>query len=341
MKVDWPENLGASVGAIIQKPEGKLERALTTLEEGESWLLEPKKLDSTGRLWSPGIKVGVKPGSFTHLTEVFGPVLGIMRAKDLSEAIKLQNAPDYGLTAGIHSLDDDEVLSWLENVNNGNLYVNRGITGAIVQRQPFGGFKRSSVGSGLKAGGSSYLTQFGSWSNTPSVSKLSDAAFLKMAKASDDKAWKELFAPKELDGGDLEVEGNYRRFLPANLIVRVGSTATKRDVDRVLLAIARSGFKVPVSVAPGYQGKVTYENQIIESGADFEKRVVNEPSLGLRIWQLGSNEGWVRKARTKPDIHVITGEVLVSGRLTGLNLVREQAVSITQHRFGALQPRIL
>jgi len=341
MKVDWPENLGASIGAVIQKPEGKLERALTTLEEGESWLLEPKKLDSTGRLWSPGIKIGVRPGSFTHLTEVFGPVLGIMRAKDLSEAIKLQNAPDYGLTAGIHSLDEDEVLTWLENVNNGNLYVNRGITGAIVDRQPFGGFKRSSVGSGLKAGGSSYLTQFGSWSNPAATAKLSDAAFLKAAKASDDKAWKELFAPKELDGGDLEVEGNYRRYLPANLIVRVGSTATKKDVDRVLLAIRRSGFKVPVSVAPGYQGKLVYEHQVIESGADFEKRIVNEPSLGLRIWQLGANEGWVRKARTKPDIHVITGEVLVSGRLTGLNLVREQAVSITQHRFGALQPRIL
>jgi hypothetical protein len=67
----------------------------------------------------------------------------------------------------------------------------------------------------------------------------------------------------------------------------------------------------------------------------------DEPSLGLRIWQLGSNEGWVRKARTKPDIHVITGEVLASGKLTGLNLVREQAVSITQHRFGALQEPIL
>ena len=109
----------------------------------------------------------------------------------------------------------------------------------------------------------------------------------------------------------------------------------------MLAAIKRSGFRVPVSVAPGFMGKVDYENKQVESGADFEKRVVNEPSLGLRIWQLGSNEGWVRKARTKADIHVITGGVLVSGRLTGLNLVREQAVSITQHRFGALQPRIL
>jgi RHH-type proline utilization regulon transcriptional repressor/proline dehydrogenase/delta 1-pyrroline-5-carboxylate dehydrogenase len=341
MKVDWPENLAASIGAVIQKPSGKLERALTTLEPGESWLLEPKKLDASGRLWRPGIKLGVASGSFFHMTEVFGPVLGIMRAKDLDQAIKYQNATDYGLTAGIHSLDTQEVLTWINSVNNGNLYVNRGITGAIVQRQPFGGFKRSSVGPGLKAGGSSYLTQFGSWTNPAATAKLSDAAFLKAAKASDDKAWKEIFAPKELDGGELEVEGNYRRYLPANLIVRVGSTATQRDVDRVLAAIKRSGFRVPVSVAPGFMGKVDYENKQLESGADFEKRIVNEPSLGLRIWQLGSNEGWVRKAKLKPDIHVITGEVLVSGRLTGLNLVREQAVSITQHRFGALQPRIL
>jgi RHH-type proline utilization regulon transcriptional repressor/proline dehydrogenase/delta 1-pyrroline-5-carboxylate dehydrogenase len=341
MKVDWPENLSASIGAVIQKPTGKLERALTTLEKGESWLLKPKKRDSTGRLWRPGIKLGVKPGSFFHMTEVFGPVLGIMKAKNLAEAIKLQNAPDYGLTAGVHSLDNDEVLTWIDGVNNGNLYVNRGITGAIVNRQPFGGFKRSAVGPGLKAGGSSYLTQFGTWSNPTATNKLTDATFLKAAKASDDKVWKELYAPAELDGGDLEVEGNYRRYLPANLIVRVGSTATKRDVERVLLAIRRSGFNVPVSVAPGFPNSMDYENQIVESSADFEKRVVNEPSLGLRIWQLGSNEGWIITARTKPDIHVITGEVLVSGRLTGLNLVREQSVSITQHRFGALQPRIL
>ena len=341
MKVDWPENLSASIGAVIQKPTGKLERALTTLEKGESWLLKPKKRDSTGRLWRPGIKLGVKPGSFFHMTEVFGPVLGIMKAKNLAEAIKLQNAPDYGLTAGIHSLDNDEVLTWIDSVNNGNLYVNRGITGAIVNRQPFGGFKRSAVGPGLKAGGSSYLTQFGTWSNVPATNKLTDAAFLKAAKVSDDKVWKELYAPAELDGGDLEVEGNYRRYLPANLIVRVSSTATKRDVDRVLLAIRRSGFNVPVSVAPGFPNSMDYENQIVESSADFEKRVVNDPSLGLRIWQLGSNEGWVITARTKADIHVITGEVLVSGRLTGLNLVREQSVSITQHRFGALQPSIL
>jgi RHH-type proline utilization regulon transcriptional repressor/proline dehydrogenase/delta 1-pyrroline-5-carboxylate dehydrogenase len=341
MKVDWPDNLAASIGAVIQKPTGKLERALTTLEAGESWLLEPKQLDSTGRLWSPGIKIGVKTGSFFHMTEVFGPVLGIMKARDLSEAIELQNAPDYGLTAGIHSLDNQEVLTWIDGVNSGNLYVNRGITGAIVRRQPFGGFKRSSVGPGLKAGGSSYLTQFGFWLNPPGTNQLSAASFLKAAKASDETAWKEIYAPKELDGGELEVEGNYRRYQPANLTVRVGATTLQKDLDRVVLAIKRSGFKVPLSVDPGFIGNLNYDQFERESSSAFEKRVVSEPSLGLRIWQLGPNENWVSKAKSKPDIHVISGEVLVCGKLTGLNLVREQAISITQHRFGALQEPLL
>ena len=80
-----------------------------------------------------------------------------MRAATLEEAIRLQNASAYGLTAGLHSLDPEELRTWLARVEAGNLYVNRGITGAIVRRQPFGGWKRSSVGAGTKAGGPNYL----------------------------------------------------------------------------------------------------------------------------------------------------------------------------------------
>ena len=341
MKVDWPENLGASIGAVIAPPQGKLLRALTELAPGESWLLEPKQLDATGRLWRPGIKIGVKQNSFFHKTEVFGPVLGLMKAKDLDHALEIQNATDYGLTAGIHSLDEAEILKWIDGVGNGNLYVNRGITGAIVNRQPFGGFKRSAVGAGLKAGGTSYLTQFGSWSNLPSTKKLTTAQFLKAAKASDEKWWSELYAPSKLNPGEIDVEGNYRRFLPANLVVRVGQTASKAEVDRVLLAIKRSGSSVVLSVNPRVDFKIEYSNQTIETGKEFEARVVKNPSLELRIWQLGEREGWQRLASSKLDIHIICGEVLLSGRLTGLNLVREQSVSITQHRFGALQAPLL
>src|SRR5699024_11892791 len=77
------------------------------------------------------------------------------------EAIEFQNAVDFGLTGGIHSLDPAEVATWLDRVEVGNAYVNRGITGAIVRRQSFGGWKQSSVGLGSKAGGPNYLMLFG------------------------------------------------------------------------------------------------------------------------------------------------------------------------------------
>lgn len=150
--VDVPTNLRAEMGPLTVDATDKLLRALTQLEEGEEWLVEPRQLDDSGRLWSPGVKTGVKPGSFFHLTECFGPVLGLMRADSLDHAIELQNAVDYGLTAGIHSLDTAEVETWLDRVDAGNLYVNRSITGAIVERQPFGGWKKSTVGLGSKAG---------------------------------------------------------------------------------------------------------------------------------------------------------------------------------------------
>src|SRR5690606_21540539 len=163
LRVGWPTNLGPTMGPVIAPPEGKLRRALTTLEPGERWLVEPRQLDGTGRLWSPGLKDGVAPGSFFHLTECFGPVLGIMRADTLEEALELQNATAYGLTGGLHSLDEEEIDHWLEHVEVGNAYVNRHITGAIVQRQSFGGWKSSVVGPGAKAGGPNYMSQLGDW----------------------------------------------------------------------------------------------------------------------------------------------------------------------------------
>ena len=89
LRVGWPSDLGTTMGPVIEPPSGKLLKALTTLEPGETWLVEPKQLDDTGRLWSPGLKDGVKPGSFFHMTEVFGPVLGLMHADSLEEARRL------------------------------------------------------------------------------------------------------------------------------------------------------------------------------------------------------------------------------------------------------------
>jgi RHH-type proline utilization regulon transcriptional repressor/proline dehydrogenase/delta 1-pyrroline-5-carboxylate dehydrogenase len=110
-------------------------------------------------LVSPGIKLGVRRGSFMHMTELFGPVLAVMRAENLEDALSIANQVPYGLTAGLHSLDPQEHAYWKKHIQAGNLYINRTITGAICYRQPFGGTKASSFGVGMKAGGDNYLLQ--------------------------------------------------------------------------------------------------------------------------------------------------------------------------------------
>src|SRR2546422_5178480 len=155
--------LASRVPPLTQPPGAPLRRALTVLDEGEEWLLEPRPATDNPQLWSPGIKLGVRPGSFFHRTECFGPVLGLMRAENLERAIELANAQPFGLTSGIQTLDQREIVRWVDRIEAGNLYVNRPITGAIVGRQPFGGWKASSVGPGAKAGGPNYVLQLARW----------------------------------------------------------------------------------------------------------------------------------------------------------------------------------
>ena len=140
LHVAHPADPRAEMGPVIEEPGEKMRRGLTELGEGERWALRPRELDATGRLWSPGIREGVRPGADAHLTEYFGPVLAVMTAATLDEAIDIVNAVDFGLTGGIHSLDPEEVTTWLDRVEVGNAYVNRGITGAIVRRQSFVGW---------------------------------------------------------------------------------------------------------------------------------------------------------------------------------------------------------
>ncbi|MEL7500277.1 MAG: bifunctional proline dehydrogenase/L-glutamate gamma-semialdehyde dehydrogenase [Planctomycetota bacterium] len=156
----------ATVTPIIREPDENLHRGLTQLDEGESWLLEPKIVDDNPCLWSPGIRMDVQPGSWYHQVECFGPVLGVICVEDLDEAIAIQNSSSFGLTGGLHSLDPDEIDRWRESVEVGNAYINRTTTGAIVRRQPFGGWKDSCVGPGPKAGGPNYVSTFGLWQET-------------------------------------------------------------------------------------------------------------------------------------------------------------------------------
>jgi RHH-type proline utilization regulon transcriptional repressor/proline dehydrogenase/delta 1-pyrroline-5-carboxylate dehydrogenase len=153
------QTLHSFISPLITKPNEKLYKGLTELNFGEEWLVKPIKQELKN-LWSPGVKMNVQPDSFSHKTEFFGPVLGVMRAENLEEACQWANQTGYGLTAGLQSLDEKEINHFFETVEAGNLYANNKTTGAIVGRQPFGGIKDSRRGVGGKAGGINYVLQF-------------------------------------------------------------------------------------------------------------------------------------------------------------------------------------
>lgn len=307
------------VGPLIAPPTTKLERALTTLDPGESWLVEPRPLDTPGAAagtsWSPGVRLGVRADSWFHRTECFGPVLGLMRADDLDHAIAMQNASDLGLTGGIHSLDDAEVEHWLDAVEVGNAYVNRHITGAIVERQPFGGWKRSSVGGGSKAGGPGYVAQ---------LARITPGAGVEPAALREDfeRVWTEWYSV-EHDPTGLASEENVLRYFPLRHVVSRG------PVDQAATGILRlaaevSGVRFESSVPDG------------ESDVDFARRLASMTERPDRVRLVGTLGDEARTILHHADIAIDVDAPVADPMIELQHWVQEQAISRTRHRHGRL-----
>ncbi|WP_104063780.1 bifunctional proline dehydrogenase/L-glutamate gamma-semialdehyde dehydrogenase [Arthrobacter sp. 4R501] len=369
LKVGYPEDPTSQMGPIIEPANGKLLNALTTLGEGETWAVEPKKLDETGRLWSPGVRYGVRRGSYFHLTEFFGPVLGVMTADTLEEAIAIQNQVEYGLTAGLHSLNPDELGTWLDSIQAGNLYVNRGITGAIVQRQPFGGWKKSAVGAGTKAGGPNYLAGLGDWVSADAsatravtnagVSRILNAAAgelqpaeiesLQRSLGSDALAWADEFGTAK-DVSGLSAERNIFRYRALPVTVRLSEGAPLAHLVRTVAAGILAGSALTVSTAvelpaqlravlTGLDITVTVESDAgwLASAARLAAaRLAAAGKLsGARIRLIGGDATALAEATDgRPDLAIYAHAVTEAGRVELLPFLHEQAISITAHRFG-------
>ena len=127
-------------------------RGSTRICEKEYMALPPTETSSACVL------VHVDPKSSLGQQEFFGPILAVLRANDLDEALRIANDVPYALTGGLYSRSPAHIARARREFRVGNLYVNRKITGALVDRQPFGGFRLSGIGS--KAGGPDYLLQF-------------------------------------------------------------------------------------------------------------------------------------------------------------------------------------
>ena len=161
LKVGPPEDPGNSVGPVVD--DDARQRILKMIEKGKAearlaYAADVGELAQRGNFVGPHVFADVSPTASIAQEEIFGPVLAVMKARDLDEALKIANGTKYALTGGLYSRSPATIGRVRREFRVGNLYINRKITGALVGRQPFGGFKLS--GTGPKAGGNNYLPQF-------------------------------------------------------------------------------------------------------------------------------------------------------------------------------------
>jgi RHH-type proline utilization regulon transcriptional repressor/proline dehydrogenase/delta 1-pyrroline-5-carboxylate dehydrogenase len=161
LKIAPAEEPGCAVGPLIDADAKQ--RVLQYVEKGrgEARLVygaDLGPLADEGHYVGPHIFAEVNPMAAIAKEEIFGPVLAVIKVKDLTEAVNVANGVPYALTGGLYTRSPHSIERVKREFRVGNLYINRRITGALVDRQPFGGFKRSGIGS--KAGGPDYLLQF-------------------------------------------------------------------------------------------------------------------------------------------------------------------------------------
>lgn len=353
---------------LIRPPMDALARGLSSLDDGEEWLLEPKQNPENPCLWSPGIKLGIKEGSFMHQTELFGPVLGVMRANNLEHAIQLANNTPYGLTSGIHSLDDREQAVWTSKIKAGNRYINRGITGAIVQRQPFGGWKNSCFGPGAKAGGPHYLYQLiqsaehflpsvrpecgeaeASFSTFNGILEPSDQVVFEASLASYRFWWNSLKNPQ--DPSLVLGQDNFFYLEPKeHMAMRIQSGA--KPIDMLRIFAAATICKAPLEISwPVDCCSTNAENAWVqkaaaafpslkftgESESVFLKRVQEGHFRCVRVVLPPSKE--LQSAAADSACHLASGPVFSHGRIELLHYAQEISLSCQYHRYGNLALR--
>lgn len=358
------------LGALCDKPSEKLTKAINELEAGEEWALKPTFINDNAHLMTPGIKYGVKKGAFTHMNELFAPLLSVIRAKDLKEAIELVNATGYGLTAGFESLDEREWEYFHTHIEAGNIYINKPTTGAIVLRQPFGGVKKSAIGFGRKVGIYNYITQFMDIEAKADTNLLDSPlanALEKLSKASDESTqatlanatlmaksyayhYKHEFSVAR-DYVNIRGEDNlfsYTRI--KNLAFRVCEQDSLQDILGVIIGCHTLGLSPLVSHDSAQSSIIKELKKIckaVDLGADFveenEEQFIAKISKfeRIRYHAKADKNSPLYQAAAKEAKIIIRDKPLLNGRFELLFYHNEKALSVSYHRYGNLGIRAL
>ncbi|KAB1645009.1 aldehyde dehydrogenase family protein [Gulosibacter chungangensis] len=370
-RTGYTSDPSVQAGPLMRRANGKALAMLTELTGEEKWLVQPRSLDDTGRLWTPGIRTGLAADSTALQNDAPVPVINILTARTLEDAIEIQNRYDYGLGAGLFSLDRAEIAQWVQGVEAGNLYVNRDVLGNQVQRQPSGGWKESMIGTKLKSGGPNTLIHLGRWradeheqSHTlhlrgleEPVARLIEAlqpgmSFdeferVRRTALSCQIAWNEEFG-EVVDATNLPVERNLFRYRPAPCVIRFSEDGTADELGQVLVAATVARARIMLSTAWPLPPTLARELELrdsavrIESNAEFLARIA---AAGLtkapRLRLIGGSRSEVCGAlENGVDIAVFSDDVTLAGRIEMLPFLREQSISICAHRHGRPDARM-
>ena len=329
LKVGGVWNAGNIVGPMITNQNEKLERAFK-LEPGERWLIAPEFVDEKHYILRPTIKVDVQPDSFTFRTELFAPLLAVAPYDTLEQAVKLVNSLDYGLTSGLQSLDEQEQRYWKNHVQAGNLYINRGITGAVVNRQPFGGMKLSAFGPGLKAGGPNYVAQF---------MTITDKAGTSTDYRTSYAEWyeREFRHPRNIQP-KIRGEQNVFRYLPlaGGMALRLFGDETREQLEMVCLAAKTVGTPLTVSAEEG--------NSLLGVARAQGCTVVGEDLTAFckrircyeRIRTISAEvPDVVFQAAANCDKYIAQALPVHDGRIELIHYIKEQSIANEYHRYGS------
>ncbi len=356
------------IGTLANKVSGNLKQAIDTLERGESWALAPAYVDNNEYMLKPAIKWGVQVGSFCHKNELFGPVLSVMRASTLKDAVDIVNSTGYGLTSGIESLDEREVTYWKEHLKAGNLYVNRGTTGAVVLRQPFGGMGKSAIGAGRKVGIFNYITQFVNFKEVkhPKVQKeytseltsfisrckvisnnKEDFEKLEIALQSYIENYENEFL-KEKDYSNVRGEDNHFRYHALQkVLIRVSSDDSIFEVLARILAsrVAKVNFKVSIDNNDAIKELLASSPELFTSKDSFKEEKDEDfvkyfKSYDRIIYSnINKVPSLVFKEANKLSLFITRMEAMMEGRIELLNYFIEQSISHSYHRYGNIGAR--
>ena len=357
------------ISSLVNIPSGNLREAIEYLDDGEEWLIAPSYANNDNPyMLKPSIRIGTKKGDFCHMNELFGPVLSVMCAENLDDAIDIVNSTGYGLTSGIESLDEREIKKFKSDIFAGNLYINRMTTGAIVIRQPFGGMGKSAIGSGKKAGGFNYVSQFVNISYKETKQKTSSFhPYLKNIQRAlkDEETYKDILKDslktletfvyhleneflQEHDYANIRGESNIIRYLHVKkMTLVISSENSLYEILCSILAAKISGVNLHISLPKKID---SHELLWLMGKKDFlldaHDSLANESIEELLISMKDSQRiRYLSKKYIAPEVyieiakdakHIASEPFVANGRVELMHYFLEQSISNSYHRYGNL-----